>query len=45
MKAREYSRVKYYPEHREQKIAKAKAYQEKKKGDLTEENIYFPKII
>ena len=44
-KAREYSREKYYPQHREQKILMAKAYQEKKKGELTEENIYFPKII
>ena len=44
-KAREYSREKYYPQHREQKILTAKAYQEKKKGVLTEENIYFPKII
>jgi hypothetical protein len=45
MKAREYSREKYYPKHREEKIAKVKANQEKKKGELTEENIYFPKII
>ena len=44
-KAREYSREKYYPQHREQKILMAKAYQEKKKGELTEEKIYFPKII
>jgi hypothetical protein len=40
-----YSREKYYPKHREEKIAKVKANQEKKRGELTEENIYFPKII
>ena len=40
-KARDYAREKYYPMHREEKLASVKAYQAKKKN---EENIFFPEI-
>jgi len=40
-KARDYSREKYYPLHKEEKIAYVKAYQAKKKD---QEFIYFPKL-
>ena len=41
-KARDYSRDTYYPQHREEKLNKVKAYQAKLKGELMEENIYSP---
>ena len=40
-KARDYSREKYYPKHREEKLASVKAYQAKRKD---QENIFFPEI-
>ena len=43
-KARDYSRVIYYPNNREQKLIKVKAYQAKLKGELIEENIFFIRL-
>ena len=40
-KARDYSREKYYPLHKEEKIKAVKAYQAKKKD---QEYIFFPKL-
>ena len=43
-KARHYSREIYYPNNRGQKLIKVKAYQAKLKGELIEENIFFPRL-